>query len=176
MNLSYKKNGYISPIVALFIFFFISVPLVYWFITSGDKTPESVKGSSDIAAARVEGLSVDVTSEGTWDMYAYLCETSDECEDSLNAGKRVGVFSGGKVSKFTTSIPLDETWQDESVIKLYVKPGWGAAGRMFNAKAYDNFGVEVKSLENDGAAVNVLFVTVGNIRNAGSSIGEFSDR
>ncbi|RJR27138.1 hypothetical protein C4561_03165 [candidate division WWE3 bacterium] len=176
MNLSGKKNGYISPVVLLFIFLFISVPLIYWFVSSDEGSPEDVKGSSDVVTEETEGLLVNVTSESTWDMYVYLCKNSDECDESLTAGKRVGVFSGGVVSKFTVAVPLDETWTEGNVVKFYIKPGWGSSGRVFSAESVGDSGAEVKRIRNDGMELETIFITVGDEHIGGSWVGEFSDR
>ncbi|OGC77525.1 hypothetical protein A2619_01940 [candidate division WWE3 bacterium RIFOXYD1_FULL_39_9] len=177
--LQVTKNGYVSPLVLFFIFLFISIPIIYWGATSWGKSAVSVKGTSDVVLAGGRGISVEVTSVGgTWDLYAYLCNSEEECSDNLTSGKKIGVFSGGNSEQFLVQIPYDSSWDSHKYVKLYVKTGWGSTSRTFSVSGQDEqLGLIYKEYAGDtGRKYNLILVPVEKLGSENNYIGSFSDK
>ena len=173
-----SARGLTIPFVMIFVAVFISVPLLFWYVSNSGR-PSDIRGASDSnVEADVSGLKFGVNSfGGTWDLFAYLCEDYETCVESLTAGKKHKVVSGGTGEDFGIAVPKVEEWDSYEYLKVFVKPSWGSHHRTFkvleNVKSTD---VSVETIEVEGEEITLVLVYLENAESLPAGVATFSDR
>jgi hypothetical protein len=108
------------------ILLFVLAPVGYYYYTSHSNL--GVKGASDSRLGN--GLLINVSSKGTWDLYEYLCDSKTNCPNFY------GKVSGGQTVDHEVFIEYAEAWKDYEYLKLYVEPGWGSVDSSFGDPVY----------------------------------------
>lgn len=163
-------------VLALFLF----IPSAYflYIYSSGIKEEKEVKGAS-VSEINIpeKGLSVNVSSKvGTWEMYQYLCDTKDDCLESLMSGTRLGTVGGGVVSDYTIKVVPNSLWEGKEYLKLFIKSGWGSPARSFKVTDIGGVpGTEVENTTYEGITYELLLVPADDVTNFFYNSGSFSD-
>lgn len=167
------RKGFAWPLLLIFIVF-LAVPLAYWYF-SYRSAQESIKG---VKTSGIEvGFYVTINSKGgTWDLSSFLCKTRSECLESLSSGYMLGTNSGGKVSGYDITFSYDNSWNDYSYLKLFVKSGWGTQGKAFvvTDQGVVN-GTSIEQINGDGYSQDVVLIPVKEVKHGFQKSAEFSD-
>ncbi len=153
--------GFTVPVVVLFVLAFMIIPLGFWLSGARSITSGEVRGVASSGVNSGTHLLI-ISNSGSWDVFEYLCKNKEECEKSLNSGKKLEAVSGGKTEGSTISLSYMESWKDYEFVKIYAKQGWGSNGYgdfEITKKQVDGFG-EVIQLEKQ----NVLLIPIKDVQ------------
>ena len=130
------QKGYSVPIVIIAIVLFLLLPLsffVYKNNFSFSSTSKNVKGASvEGDGFSRPGFSVSISSKnGNWDFVEYLCNSLNECNQSLYSGVRWGVTSGGATENHEIVVENTDEWGKYAYVKYFVRPAWPTTQRSF---------------------------------------------
>jgi hypothetical protein len=116
-------------LLLIVIVVFLMIPLGYWYLNYRASV-KSVKGAKTLEIQN--GVYVVVNSNtGTWDLNSYLCKSKQECLESLTSGVKLETRSGGRALGVEVDLIYEDQWSDYSYLKIFVKPGWGTQGKVF---------------------------------------------
>lgn len=169
-----KQSKGLSLILVLVIVLFISVPALFWFLSSRSSKTD-VRGVSSIAD--INGVVVYVSSKSsTWELNGYACETKDDCLSSLTSGVKVNSISGGVSNKYEVILNNLSDWDNYSYLKLYVKSGWGSSLRVFNVSVSGEISsASIESVSDGNYSYDVAIIPLEAIRSGSFSVVSFSN-
>lgn len=157
------QRGFSHPVLIILILALAIGLLGYYGFDFLDKSHDDVKGVSVIQHSS-SGLSVLLTSPGTWDLYEYLCSDLTECLASPISGRRYASISGGAVSRHEIIVPYSKDWQDYEYLKMYVRSGWGSTAGKFSLETYgEKEGFVIEELSDGIESVAVLLVPTSSV-------------
>ncbi len=125
-------RGFFNPALIVFVSLLLigTIGYVGYGYNMRAATAPSVEGASKVNA---QGLSVLVNSTSTWDLSQYFCKTIKECEESLYAGFKGGVISGGQTTSREIFINNKIPSSEYAFVKIFLKPGWGMSHTEYRA-------------------------------------------
>jgi len=125
------QKGFSRPLVLLLLAF--CGALLFLIAYKKPSSSPYVKGvTSSVVPNSTPGFTLDVIStEGTWNVFVYLCENTEVCIESADSGKFWRVFGGGRTPHHTVVVPAQDVWKDFRFVKVFAKPGWGSSARTF---------------------------------------------
>ena len=171
-----RSRGFSVPIVIIFVAIFLAVPVVYLLFSKNSSNNVNVKGASAQIEVSKSGLGIYVSSQGTWDLFEYLCKDLDECANDLMTGNRWGTVSGGAVKDFRVSVPTDSDWGSSKYLKIFVREGWGSMQRSFNLNLINSEeGISEKSFTHGGSEFRVILIEIEKIKNKANDKATYSD-
>jgi hypothetical protein len=167
------KKGSSLPLL-LMIVAFLAIPLGFWFFYSKSNS-DNVKGANSMGNGK--GVYFNVASNlTTWNLMSYLCKDAEACVASPEAGYQLETVSGGKTSNYQVTLPYQDSWNEYSYLKVYVKSGWGNQSKVFNivkiGKINDSY---VKQNSFDGVSYHMLMIPLKEIKNSLLESATFSD-
>lgn len=126
------QKGLSVPLLLILLTLFAASGLGYISYSISTKNIKTDVQGASIVPKIDKGFSILINSTDTWDFFEYLCKTKEECENSLNSGKRNATVSGGATTNHEVVIAKSDDWNDFEFIKIYVRPGWGSRSNNFN--------------------------------------------
>lgn len=176
------QRGYSVPLFIVIALLLLTIPAYYWlrinnlnFSSSG----ENVRGVKSIGTPyHKPGFSVSVSTDvETWDLVEYLCNTREECLESISSGRRLGTVSGGPTELHEVFVEYMPSWNDYSYIKYYVRSGWYATQKNFRiAKLGDVPGATKETITDGGVTYEVVLAPVPDLKDAFFVSAHFTDR
>lgn len=155
-----NQNGFALPALLLFVAGFLIIPLGFWFVSKQG----NVQGIKTDTPA--QGVAVQIVSQGdSWDLYEYLCETREECVESLTSGKRWESVHGGVTAGSNVFIRYNDVLKDYKYMRVAVKQSKGGYLGIRQ-------GAEVARVE----GTQVFLVPIESLTNNTAKTLEFSDQ
>jgi hypothetical protein len=151
-----KSRGFTVPIVLIISTIFISLPVLFLFLTTRQHDG-SVKGISDIETQKRNGIAIQIEStQGNWDLYEYKCNTKEECTSGLFNGVKVYMISGGKSSAQVIHVDKPIDLGDAKYIKMFVRPAWGSSTRSFKTTVKPDLEIVETNISFDKSVYSVI--------------------
>lgn len=138
----------------------------------------NVQGTSVKNPSVHPGFSIAVSSNnGGWDLVEYLCESSEECEEALTSGKRLGIVSGGSTEYHEVVVNYSDSWSGYSHVKYYVKPSNSNSDASFRVVASGNYPeTKVITLSNNDTDYEVAISPISAVTGSFYKSVTFSDK
>jgi hypothetical protein len=151
------------------------LPVGFWFLTS-QYSKDNVRGITTKSSSK--GIIIQVDSNfGTWELNKYLCKTMDECLLSLTSGKALETIGGGDVVNKDLIIEYSPDWNDYTLLKVYVKSGWGSQSRDFSASLISsNFDFSIKKINSNNTTYDVVILPVESVSSGLLKVARFTDK
>jgi hypothetical protein len=173
-------KGFSSTLILIIIALLLVLPIALWVSfnkISSSLSKESVKGASSSTIYAKPGFSVKVVSKGGgWDLFQYLCKTIEECEISVDSGKRGGTVSGGSVDSKEIIIGFDPSWSEYKYIKYYVKPSWSNDAAVLRKFNVTDLGSYPDSISKEMGGINFVISPLTDIQSKFQKSATFSDQ
>lgn len=149
-------KGFTLPILILIVAILASLPFAFLYFTTekADSNDVAVMGTS---TEGTEIAKIEVQSNAPiWELNKYLCKTLEECEESLESGKKLGVFNGTKETSEVRIVSTDD-WNNYEYVKILVRqPLTLGASNVFTVSPASGSTVNTLTIdENDVAIINI---------------------
>ena len=120
------KRGFTAPLVLIIIALLFLIPFVYWKLISVKTSTAEQQANVQGASSSINTYLVTVNSHTkSWELFAYLCNSTDECSSGLFSGHFSQKISGGEGTDLQVSLALPSSAGEYSHLKLVMKPSWG---------------------------------------------------
>lgn len=144
-------KGFSIPLALIVITVLAIIPLAFWGILKSVSVNDSrVKGFVSSRNDMDPGFTVTVKSNSqTWNFVQYLCETKDLCEESLESGKKLATYSGGKTDGYDIEVKSSGELSGSKYVKVFVRSSWPDDARFKVVDEGYISGTEVVKLKDD---------------------------
>lgn len=130
-------KGLSIPLVIIFLSLFTIFGLAFFGYEAQDASETSIKGVRSGPSVR-SGFTVALSSTVPWEFLEYLCTDMEECESSLESGKKYASINGGSTDLQEIDIPASPMWNDYRYIKIFMRSAWGAEQAAFRVDTMGN--------------------------------------
>jgi hypothetical protein len=162
----YRNRGFTVPIVVLLTLLFLLLPVIFLY-TFNSNSAINVRGTT--SKIPNNSLSVRVKSpNSSWDLQQYLCKHKDDCQTSLESGKRYATVSGGKTQNQLVIINRIENVEDYKYLKVFVKPSWGSNSSGYTVTSSNSLSVlsaEKLTVEENNLNYEILLIPLDSFSN-----------
>ena len=170
------QRGFSAVVLLITLLVVTSLP-VYFLLSKGKDSASQVMGASTTVSQMRPGFSVSISSLAqTWDLVEYLCETKEECLDSLTSGRRFNTVSGGQTELHDVVVNYSKEWDNYSYIKYFVRSGLYKQGTEFKiVNLGDVPGSSVHEVYDGTYKYSIVLLPIKSIQTSFYTSAVFSD-